>query len=57
LSELNLKGAEIEKIKKSVSTQNEEIKVFKEQLKDKDKIIEEYQKLKVNARIYRTIAE
>jgi chromosome segregation ATPase len=46
LSELNLKGVEIEKLNKSISTQNEEIKVFKEQLKDKDKIIEEYHKLK-----------
>jgi hypothetical protein len=43
---LNLKGVEIEKLKKTISTQNEEIK-------DKDKIIGEYQKLKEkDANIY-----
>jgi len=47
LSGLNLKGVEIEKLKKSVSTQNEEIKAFREQLNDKDKTIEQYQELKV----------
>jgi hypothetical protein len=46
LSELNLKGVEIEKLKKSVSVQNDEIKIFREQLKDKDKTIEQYQKVK-----------
>jgi hypothetical protein len=40
LADLNLKGIEIEKLNKTISTQNEEIK-------DKDKIIGEYQKLKV----------
>jgi hypothetical protein len=39
LADLNLKGAEIEKLKKTVATQGEEIK-------DKDKVIAEYQKLK-----------
>jgi len=40
LSELNLKGVEIEKIKKSLSIQNDEINIFREQLKDEEKIIE-----------------
>jgi hypothetical protein len=39
LAYLNMKGDEIEKLKKTIATQNEEIK-------DKDKVIEEYQKLK-----------
>jgi hypothetical protein len=39
LADLNLKGVEIDKLKKTIATQNEEIK-------DKDKVIEEYQKLK-----------
>jgi hypothetical protein len=39
LADLNMKGDEIDKLKKTIATQNEEIK-------DKDKIIEEYQKLK-----------
>lgn len=39
LSELNLKGVEIEKIKKSLSIQNDEINIFREQLKDEEKII------------------
>jgi chromosome segregation ATPase len=51
LSELNIKGVEIEKLKKSVSTQNDEIKVFKEQLNEKDKIIEQYQKLKAKLQV------
>jgi hypothetical protein len=38
LADLNLKGVEIEKLKKTISTQNEEIKY-------KDKIIGEYHKL------------
>jgi len=42
LSKLNIKGVEIEKINKSVSTQNEEIKSFREQLNDKDKIVKQY---------------
>jgi hypothetical protein len=39
LTDLNMKGDEIEKLKKTVATQGEEIK-------DKDKVIAEYQKLK-----------
>jgi hypothetical protein len=39
LADLNLKEVEIDKLKKTISTQNEEIK-------DKDKVIEEYKKLK-----------
>jgi len=39
LSILNVKGVEIEKLKKTISYEKEEIK-------DKDKIISEYQKLK-----------
>jgi hypothetical protein len=39
LADLNMKGDEIDKLKKTIATQNEEIK-------DKDKIIEEYKKLK-----------
>jgi len=46
LSKLNLKGVEIEKLKKSVSTHNDEIKNLQEQINDKDKIIEQYHKLK-----------
>jgi hypothetical protein len=38
LSNLNLKGVEIERMKKTIFAQNEEIK-------DKDKVIEEYHKL------------
>jgi len=39
LAYLNMKGAKIDKLNKTIATQNEEIK-------DKYKIIEEYQKLK-----------
>jgi len=39
LEYLNMKGDEIDKLKKTITTQNKEIK-------DKHKIIEEYQKLK-----------
>jgi uncharacterized phage infection (PIP) family protein YhgE len=39
LVDLNMKGAKIDKLKKTIATQNEEIK-------DKDKVIAEYQKLK-----------
>jgi hypothetical protein len=45
LENLNLKGVEIDKLKKTISTQNEEIK-------NKDKVIEEYQKLKAKMLTY-----
>jgi len=46
LWELDLKGIEIEKLKKSMSMENDEINIFREQLKDKDKTIEQYQNVK-----------
>jgi hypothetical protein len=42
LSYLNLKDIEIEKHKRLVSEQNYEIKSFREQSNDKDKIITQY---------------
>jgi len=45
LADLNLKGFEVEKLKKTISTQNEEIK-------DKDKFIEEYKKMKAKMLTY-----
>jgi chromosome segregation ATPase len=48
LSEINQKGFEIEKLKKIVSSHQEEIKTFQDQITDKDKVISEYQRIKSN---------
>ena len=52
LSELNFKRVEIEKLKKLVPVQNDEINIFKRRLKDKDKTIEQYEKVKAKLQGY-----
>jgi hypothetical protein len=52
LSKINFKRVEIEKLKKLVPVQNDEINIFKGRLKDKDETIERYEKVKAKLQGY-----
>jgi hypothetical protein len=46
LAELNFKEIELEKSKKEVSTQNDEIKILRDQIAERDKELKIYQQAK-----------
>jgi flagellar biosynthesis chaperone FliJ len=46
LSDLNIKEIEVDDMKRMITSKNDEIDIFKDQLKEKDGVIAKYQKLK-----------